>query len=81
LTAKLLDLRGLKCPLPALRTRKALLGLAPGTRLIVEATDPMASVDIPHMLAGTGDVLLASETQEGVLRFTILRADDPQARG
>jgi tRNA 2-thiouridine synthesizing protein A len=74
LAAKLLDLRGLKCPLPALRTRKALLALDGGACLTVEATDPMAAIDIPHLVAQTGDALLASETRDGVLRFTIRRA-------
>ena len=43
-----LDLRGLACPLPVLKARKALLGLAPGKRLLVEASDPLAAIDIPH---------------------------------
>jgi len=77
--AKLLDLRGLKCPLPALRTRKALLGLSEGACLVVEVTDPMAAIDIPHMLAQTGDVLVATDKAEGVLRFTIRRTGYPQA--
>ncbi len=74
MAAKLLDLRGLKCPLPALRTRKALLALSPGDRLVVEATDPMAAIDIPHLLRETGDALEGSETHEGILRFTIRRS-------
>ena len=44
-----LDLRGLKCPLPALRTRKALGALAPGDVLVVQCTDPLAGIDIPHV--------------------------------
>lgn len=44
-----LDLRGLKCPMPALLARKALARLAPGTPLTVLADDPLAVVDIPHM--------------------------------
>ena len=53
--AKLLDLAGLKCPLPALKTRKALKGLAPGERLAVICTDPLAAIDIPHLVQQTGD--------------------------
>lgn len=52
-----LDLRRLKCPLPALLTRKALAGLAPGTVLAVLADDPMALVDIPHMCHREGHTL------------------------
>lgn len=66
-----LDLKGLKCPLPALHTRKALARLAPGARLSVAATDPMAAIDIPHLLRETGDVLEASTQEDGVLTFMI----------
>jgi tRNA 2-thiouridine synthesizing protein A len=56
-----LDLSGLKCPLPALKTRKALTKLAPGDELVIACTDPLSSVDIPNLLRETGDQLLASE--------------------
>lgn len=52
-----LDLKGLKCPLPALLARKALARLAPGAPLIVLADDPMALVDIPHMCHREGHAL------------------------
>jgi TusA-related sulfurtransferase len=45
-----LDLRGLNCPLPEPRTRKMLCLLAHGDCLIVEGTDPLAVIDIPHGL-------------------------------
>lgn len=69
-----LDLRGLKCPLPALRTRKALAELEPGERVEVEATDPMAAIDIPHLAHETGDILEATEHVGRVLRFVIRKA-------
>ena len=53
----ILDLRGLKCPLPALRTRKALAQLKTGDVAIVECTDPLAVIDIPHMVAQCGDLV------------------------
>jgi tRNA 2-thiouridine synthesizing protein A len=49
-----LDLRGLKCPLPALMAKRALAKAAPGTVLMVLADDPLASVDIPHMCHAEG---------------------------
>jgi tRNA 2-thiouridine synthesizing protein A len=49
-----LDLSGLKCPLPALMTKKALALRAPGEILIVWASDPLAAVDIPHMCGEEG---------------------------
>ena len=52
-----LNLRGLKCPLPALRARKALTRLASGDLLVLECTDPLAEIDIPNLLRETGDAL------------------------
>ena len=57
MTLTTLDLTGLNCPLPALRTRKALKSLAPGDRLEVRCTDPLAAIDIPHLVGATGDRL------------------------
>lgn len=57
MTEKTLNLRGLKCPLPALRTKKALGGMAAGDILVVECTDPLAGIDIPNLVRETGDVL------------------------
>jgi tRNA 2-thiouridine synthesizing protein A len=68
-----LDLRGLKCPLPVLRTRKALASLASGTLLHVRCTDPMAAIDIPHLVSETGDLLLEQRQAEAVLVFSIRR--------
>lgn len=70
-----LDLRGLKCPLPALHTRRALERAAPGTRLVVECTDPMAVIDIPHLVRQRGDAMEAQETAGLPLVFHIRRAD------
>jgi tRNA 2-thiouridine synthesizing protein A len=68
-----LDLIGLKCPLPALRTRKALRGLADGDRLDVACTDPLAVIDIPHMLRQTGDALEGMDEKDDVVTFRIRR--------
>ena len=54
---KTINLRGLKCPLPALRARKALTGLKAGDVLIAECTDPLTAIDIPNLLNQTGDAL------------------------
>jgi tRNA 2-thiouridine synthesizing protein A len=77
LSAKRLDLRGLKCPLPVLRTQRELSRLAAGQVLVVEATDPMAAIDIPHLLTQTGDVLEQVEREAELLRFTIVRGGSP----
>jgi tRNA 2-thiouridine synthesizing protein A len=71
MTEKNLNLRGLKCPLPALRTRKALASLAAGDLLVVECTDPLAAIDIPNLLNQTGDTLEKSNRIKKVLTFHI----------
>lgn len=68
-----LDLRGLKCPLPALKTAKVLGALAAGDRLVVACTDPMSAIDVPHLLHATGDRLEAVSEQEGVITFRIVK--------
>lgn len=71
MTEKVLNLRGLKCPLPALRARKALGGLAPGDLLVAECTDPLAAIDIPNLVNQTGDVLEGSDRNGELLVFRI----------
>ena len=68
---KNLNLRGLKCPLPALRTRKALAGLTAGDLLVVECTDPLAAIDIPNLLNQTGDTLEKTSRAKKALTFHI----------
>jgi tRNA 2-thiouridine synthesizing protein A len=71
MTEKTLNLRGLKCPLPALRTRKALSQSQPGDVLIVECTDPLAGIDIPNLLHQTGDTLEDTRKEKKLLTFRI----------
>jgi tRNA 2-thiouridine synthesizing protein A len=73
MTDTVLDLAGLKCPLPVLKTRKALARIAPGARLVVRCTDPMAVIDIPHLCQETGNALDGHREVEGVHVFTIRR--------
>ena len=74
MTEKMLNLRGLKCPLPALRTRKALSQSQPGDILIVECTDPLAGIDIPNLLHQPGDTLEAARKDKMLLTFRIRKA-------
>jgi tRNA 2-thiouridine synthesizing protein A len=71
MTEKTLNLRGLKCPLPALRTKKALGSLVSGDILIVECTDPLAGVDIPNLINQTGDLLEDTLKEKRLLTFRI----------
>jgi tRNA 2-thiouridine synthesizing protein A len=69
-----LDLRGLRCPLPALKARKVLAGLAPGEALVLECTDPLTAIDIPNLVRETGDVLESNSANAGLLVFRIRKA-------
>jgi tRNA 2-thiouridine synthesizing protein A len=68
------NLRGLKCPLPALKTRKLLSRMSRGELLVVECTDPLAALDIPNLLRETGDKLERSGKKGRVLTFAIRKA-------
>lgn len=69
-----LDARGLLCPLPVLKARKRLMGMAPGQVLRMLATDPAAHVDVPHFCAEAGHQLLAVAEAEGATAWLIRRA-------
>ena len=74
MTTTKLDLTGLKCPLPALKTRKALKGLSPGDLLEVHCTDPLAVIDIPNLIQETGDRVEIKERAEHRIVFLIEKA-------
>ncbi len=71
---RLLDAKGLNCPLPILRTRKALQGMPTGATLEVQATDPGAVQDFAAFCRTTGNELLESKSADGVYTFLIRRA-------
>ena len=73
-----LDLRGLKCPLPALLAQKALGKRAPGAVLTVLADDPLAAVDIPHMCHAQGHALDGVSEAQGYRVFTLRRGPGPE---
>lgn len=70
-TIAVFDLRGLKCPLPVLRSRRRLADMQNGQELIVETTDPLAIIDIPHMCNEDGHQLVQSLATEHGHRFHI----------
>ncbi|MCL1628679.1 sulfurtransferase TusA family protein [Roseibaca sp. V10] len=69
----MLDARGLRCPLPVLRARKALLAMPPGAELRVLADDPVAVVDMPHFCAEAGHDLLSQSDLLGAQLYVIKR--------
>jgi tRNA 2-thiouridine synthesizing protein A len=72
--ADIYDLRGLKCPLPVLKSRKKLATMAAGEELWVETTDQLAVIDIPHMCTEDGHVLIVVEPTGLGHRFHIRKA-------
>ncbi len=74
MTTTKLDLTGLKCPLPALKTRKALKSVATGDRLGVHCTDPLSVIDIPNLIRETGDKVEITEHDEKRIVFLIEKA-------
>jgi tRNA 2-thiouridine synthesizing protein A len=72
-----LDLTGLKCPLPALKTRKALRTITPGDFLEVHCTDPLSVIDIPNLIRETGDKVEITERVASRIVFLIEKANRP----
>ena len=70
---KEIDLRGLSCPLPILRTKKALSELASGQRLRVLASDPGAKQDFTAFARHSGNLLTHTDEEEGCLVFVFQR--------
>lgn len=58
-----LDARGLACPMPIVKTKKALTGMAAGQVLKIVATDPGSVSDMQAFAEATGHQLLSSQTQ------------------
>ena len=68
---EVVDLRGLKCPLPALFARRTMLACGQGEMLVVVTDDPMAAVDIPHMCWQEGFEVVASQSRDGGTAITL----------
>ncbi len=69
--AALYDLKGLKCPLPVLKTRRRLADMQRGDELCIETTDPLAVIDVPHFCAQDGHALVETVRLEDGHRFRI----------
>jgi tRNA 2-thiouridine synthesizing protein A len=69
-----LDTKGMKCPLPVLRARKAMKPMAPGDILEIVATDPSSVQDFRSFCETTGDELLETAEADGIYSFRIRKA-------
>jgi tRNA 2-thiouridine synthesizing protein A len=65
------DLKGLNCPMPVLKTKKALEALEKGKILRVDLTDIGSKADLPAMIKRTGNELLQMNEDGGVITFFI----------
>ena len=72
---KVLDAKGLKCPLPVIKTRLALNKIAVGEVVTVLATDPASKIDIHHLCNITGNELVDASEEDGVLTYVIRRTE------
>ena len=69
-----LDTKGLNCPMPVLKARRAMKGLAPGEVLVIEATDPGTIEDFAHFCEATGHQMLDQGEADGVFSFRIRKS-------
>ncbi len=68
---KVLDCKGLNCPMPVIKTKKAIDGIKEGQILEVISTDPGAKSDIPALLDRLGHELVETEKTGNVINFFI----------
>ncbi len=68
-----LDLRGLRCPIPVLRAKKALRGIPLGGVLVLECTDPLSVIDVPNFVSQTGHTLSSQDQRDNLYIFKIVR--------
>jgi tRNA 2-thiouridine synthesizing protein A len=71
-----LDLRGLRCPQPVLRAKKALRALPRGWLLVLECTDPLTVIDVPLFARQTGHPLVGQARRGDLYIFKIMRRGD-----
>ena len=69
----MLDARGLRCPLPVLKTEKQLSEMPAGATLMVLTTDPIAKIDIPLYCTQNGHACEAASADTG-MSFTIVKS-------
>jgi TusA-related sulfurtransferase len=72
---RLLDMRGFQCPIPVVKTNLAIEEMAPGQVLKVLATDRGAISDFPAWAEDTGNELVSTGEDDGVLVFWIRKGE------
>lgn len=74
-----IDAKGHRCPVPSLKLMKAMETAPPGALIVLLATDPMARIDVPFLMAQKGGRVLEIEDADGLLRITIETGARPDA--
>jgi tRNA 2-thiouridine synthesizing protein A len=72
-TETVLDLRGIRCPHVVLRAKRALRGVPIGGTLVLECTDPLTVIDVPHFVTQTGHALATQEQRGELYVFKIVK--------
>ncbi|MEJ6790754.1 sulfurtransferase TusA family protein [Brevundimonas sp. BR2-1] len=67
----IVDARGHRCPTPSLKLQKAMRQAPAGARLTLLATDPMARIDVPHLMNGIGGRMVSVDEADGVLTIVV----------
>jgi tRNA 2-thiouridine synthesizing protein A len=70
---QVLDTKGLKCPLPVLKAKRALKNVPVGEILTVVATDPASTIDFRHFCMVSGHELVEWSEADGVFTYVIRR--------
>ncbi len=73
---RVLDAKGLRCPMPVIKTRIALNEMAVGEVVTVLATDPASNIDIRHLCNINGHEMVDASEEDGVLTFVIRKGEE-----
>ena len=71
MSARVIDARGHRCPVPTLRLQKALTTSRPGETIVLLATDPMARIDAPHLVSQLAGEVVSVTEADGLLTITV----------
>jgi tRNA 2-thiouridine synthesizing protein A len=71
--SKIIDARGMRCPIPVLKARKAMAAVAVGEALTLMATDAMAPLDLRHFCHEAGHEFVSETQEDGVFHLTVRR--------
>ncbi|WP_284140555.1 MULTISPECIES: sulfurtransferase TusA family protein [unclassified Virgibacillus] len=77
---EVLDAKGLACPMPIVRTKKAIASLEPGQVIEVQATDKGSTADMKAWAEGTGHQYLGTVEEADVLKHYLRKASEAEAK-